>query len=158
MDDGIDDTKPISFGGCKVDKFSFEAKQGGSIELRFRVGTSDVDAEKLGKLAMHNGQSIWITLRAPEKKPDAIDGSTEAFEKDHPDAGTLFAEAHGDGVADDVAPAERQTVSEPWPFPRPDADTEPPPQSVTVERSQPGTRTARGREKTAKALAAGVQG
>lgn len=155
VDDGIDDTKPISFGGCKVDKFSFEAKQGGSVELRFRVGTSDVDADKLGKLAMHNGQSIWITLRAPEKKPDAIDGSSEAFEKDHPDAGSLFAEAHGDGS--EGGADEGLADGAPWPFPK-DAATETPPQSVTVERSQPGTRTARGREKTKAALAAGVQG
>jgi hypothetical protein len=36
-----------------------------------------------------------------------------------------------------------------WPMP-----TEAPPQSVTIETSRAGTRTARGREKTAKALAA----
>lgn len=91
VDDGIDDTQPMSFGGCKVDKFTVEPKQGGSIVLRFRCGTSDIDAERLGQLGMHNGQSIWITLKAPEKKPDAIDGTTEAFERDHPDATDLFA-------------------------------------------------------------------
>jgi hypothetical protein len=104
VDDGIDDTKPMLFGGAKVDKFSFEAKQGGSIVLRFRVGTSDVDAEKLGMLGMHNGQDIWITLRAPEKKAEAIDGTQAAFDADHPGAGEgdatdLFSQTSSEGGA-----------------------------------------------------------
>jgi hypothetical protein len=67
VDDGIDDTQPKTFSGCKVDKFVVEAKQGGSCVLSLRVGTSDLDAERSGLLAMHVGQSIWIKLRAPEK-------------------------------------------------------------------------------------------
>lgn len=105
VDDGIDDTTPMAFGGVKVDKLSVDAKQGGSIVLKMRLGTSDVDAEKLGKLGMHNGQSIWVQLLKPEKAADVIDGSTEAFERDHPDAGDLFAAQHGgeagaEGAAD----------------------------------------------------------
>ena len=91
VDDGIDDTAPMTFGGVKVDKFSGEPQQGGSIVLRFRCGTSDIDAERLGKLGMHNGQSIWIQLTPPAPTPDAIDGTTEAFKRDHPDATDLFA-------------------------------------------------------------------
>jgi hypothetical protein len=165
VDDGIDDTKPLTFGQCKVDKFSFEPKQGGSIVLKLRVGTSDLDAARSGMLGMHVGQSIWITLKAPEKLADAIDGSTEAFNKDHPDAGALFAEEHGDGLdsggtgADDSdsegGEADITGSDGPWPFPK-DAAGDAPPQSVTVETSRPGTRTARGRDKTKAALAAGV--
>jgi hypothetical protein len=95
VDDGIDDTQPMTFGGCKVDKFIVEPKQGGSIVLRLRIGTSDIDAERLGKLGMHNGQSIWIKLTQPEKPADVIDGTNEAFRADHPSAGDLFAGAHG---------------------------------------------------------------
>jgi hypothetical protein len=94
VDDGIDETEPMVFGGVKVDKFKVDAKQGGSIVLRFRAGTSDVDADKLGKLAMHNGQSIWITLTAPEKQPDAIDASSSATDLP-PDATDLFAACEG---------------------------------------------------------------
>lgn len=94
VDDGIDDTAPMTFGGVKVDKFTVEPQQGGSIVLRFRCGTSDINAERLGKLGMHNGQSIWITLTPPVPRPDAIDGTTEAFERDHPDATDLFAAEH----------------------------------------------------------------
>jgi hypothetical protein len=157
VDDGIDDTQPMLFGGCKVDKFRVDAKQGGSIELRFRVSTSDVDADKLGKLAMHNGQSIWITLTAPAKGSGAIDGTTAAFERDHPagegDATDLFAQTHSAGgagpdeEAQEAAP-EAESDAEPsrgplWPFPQDGgasqfrAQAEPPPDDVTIEVEPP---------------------
>lgn len=75
VDDGIDDTDPMDFEGVKVDKLKVDAKQGGSIVLGVRLGTSDVDSDRLGKLAMHNGQSIWIKLLKPAQKPE---GTTEA--------------------------------------------------------------------------------
>jgi hypothetical protein len=75
LDDGIDETKPIIFGSVKVDKLKVDAKQGGSIVLKLRMGTSDVDADRLGMLGMHNGQDIWMKLLPPEK-PAA--GATEA--------------------------------------------------------------------------------
>lgn len=147
VDDGIDDTTPMTFGGCKVDKFVVEAKQGGSIVLRLRVGTSDVDADKLGKLAMHNGQSIWITLKAPEKKPKAIDGSVQAFEADHPDAGSLFAAEHGDGETEG---ADSETEGG-------DSETDRHEGEKEAIGARTGRRTARGRDKTKAALEAGAK-
>jgi len=137
VDDGIDDTDPMTFGGCKVDKFSVEPRQGGSITLRLRIGTSDLDAQRSGMLGMHVGQSIWIQLRKPEKAPEqpVIDGTTAAFEADHPDAGDLFAAQHGgpedpdgEGSDTDVRGAAGEQPSEPergpnWPFPRDGAKT-----------------------------------
>ncbi len=160
VDDGIDDTQPMTFGSAKVDKLSVEPKQGGSVVLRLRIGTSNVDSYKLGQLAMHNGQSIWITLKAPEMRPDAIDGSAAAFEADHPDATDLFAagedhEGEVEELQDEDGNEESLAGGEAWPFPR-NGVAEAPPQSVTIERSQPGTRTARGREKTKAALADGA--
>lgn len=97
VDEGIDADDPMVFGVCKVDRFRVDAQQGGSVVLRFRVGTSDNDAERLGKLGMHNGGSIWITLTPPAKDAGpVIDGSNEAFQADHPDAGDLFAAGGGD--------------------------------------------------------------
>lgn len=161
VDDGIDDTKPMNFGGCKIDKFSVEPKQGGSIVLRLRVGTSDLDAARSGMLGMHVGQPIWVTLVAPEKPADAIDGTSEAFAKDHPDATDMFsAGADGDakGDAADKPAAGGPQPDGSWPFPQHDNNSlEAPPQAVTIEHSQPGTRTARGREKTAKVLAEGAK-
>ena len=86
IDDSIDDSAPMKFGGVKVDKFKVDAKQGGSIVLKLRCGTSDIDAERAGALAMHNGSSIWITLTPPAAPADVIDGSTDAFKRDHPGA------------------------------------------------------------------------
>lgn len=110
VDDGIDDTDPMTFGGCRVAKLTVEPHQGGSVVLRMSIGTSDVDAERLGKLGMHNGQSIWVTLTAPKKPADAIDGSVDAFKKDHPDAGDLFTAEHG-SQADGDGPRDSDTDS-----------------------------------------------
>jgi hypothetical protein len=67
VDHGIDEHEPISFGGCKVDKFKVAPSEGGTVELSLRVGTSDIDAERLGVVGMKLGQQISITLRKPER-------------------------------------------------------------------------------------------
>lgn len=106
VEDGIDDSAPMEFTGVKVDKLRVDAKQGGSVVLKVRLGTSDVDAERLGKLGMHNGQSIWIKVLKPDKAPDVIDGTLG-----HPGAAAagdsatdLFAQQHG--VPDDGTPPD----------------------------------------------------
>ncbi len=103
VDNDIDDTAPMKFGGCKVDKFAVEAKQGGSIVLTIRVGTSDIDADRLGWLGMHNGESIWITLTPPEKPAEAIDGTTGHPGVSGPTAEDLFA---ADEDEDDCEPED----------------------------------------------------
>lgn len=97
----------MEFARGKVDKVTVDAKQGGSVVLRFKFGTSDVDADRLGKLGMHNGQAVWIQLLKPIPKEEAIDGTVEAFESDHPDAGQLFAAEHGN-AADEIAELEAE--------------------------------------------------
>jgi hypothetical protein len=160
IDDGVDDTKSMLFGGCKVDKIRIEAKQGGSVELKLRVGTSDLDADRSGFLGMHVGQPVWITLKASEKPAEAIDGTTEAFERDHPDATDLFAAGGPEDDGDGSEGGETDLSSIPqdaWPFPT-NANSEAPPQSATTEVVPSASkRTARGREKTRQALAAGAR-
>lgn len=98
VDDGIDEDDPMVFEGVKLTKFSVEPMQGGTVLLRFSVGTSDIDADRLGRLGMHHGGLIWIKLFAPKPQEPAIDGTQQAFDDDHPeepDAGQLFAEEHG---------------------------------------------------------------
>lgn len=94
VDDGADESLASEFGGCKVDKISVEPMNGGSIVLRFRIGTSDLDAERSGMLGMHIGQPIWITLIAP--KP----GEGKTTEAREPDATDLFVDQHADADAD----------------------------------------------------------
>lgn len=156
VDDGVDDTKPMVFGGVKCDKFSVEPKQGGTVTLRFRVGTSDLDAARSGMLSMHVGQQIWVTLIAPKA------GDEKSLPKGKgraADATDLFAAGDGPGDEDDSdSEGGENDADKAWPFRKSVAGTqaEAPPQSVTVETSRPGTRTARGREQTKAALAAGA--
>lgn len=98
IEHGIEEDSAIDLHSCKVDKVHVEPFEGGSCEVSFRVGTSDVDERYMGELAMKLGSEVPITLLAPDKQPDqpAIDGTGEEFAADHPDAGDLFAEAHGD--------------------------------------------------------------
>lgn len=109
VDHGIEEREPITFGGCKVDKFRvLELMDGGTITLAFRIGTSDIDASTMGLIGMKLGESISMTLVAPklveEKKND---GGAPLFEdKDKPG---------------------------PWPFPD-KKPAEASPQSVTVEK------------------------
>lgn len=105
VDHGIGGDSAIDLHDCKVDKWTLEPFEGGSVELSFRVGTSDIDETWAGRLAMKLGQEVKITIHAPEPKPDAIDGTQAAFEADHPDAGQLFADAHGD-AAEEIAELE----------------------------------------------------
>lgn len=129
VDDSIDDTTPMEFAGVKVDKLRVDAKQGGSVVLKVRLGTSDVDADRLGKLGMHNGQAVWIKILPPEKAADAIDGSTEAFKKDHPDATDLFTAGAGtpgpDDDGDDVPPDGADEGSEGGPVEHAEQPTDP---------------------------------
>ena len=86
IDRGIDEDDPIKLGGAKVDKFVVVPHEGGSVDIAFRVGSSDIDETEAGWLFGHLGQPIVVSITPPEKAPDAIDGSTEAFQRDHPGA------------------------------------------------------------------------
>jgi hypothetical protein len=156
IDAGIGgDAEPMKFGSVKADKFSVEPKQGGSIVLRLRVGTSDVDAERLGWLGMHNGEDIWITLIPPEPKPEAIDGTTgHPGAQPGPDAGQLFAGEHGGPPEDEPSEGGETDIAgrgDNWPLP-----TDGTAPTGAQQAPQASTRTARGREATRKALAEGM--
>ena len=135
VDDGIDETKPKTFGSCKVDKISVEPMQGGNIVMRMRIGTSDLDAERSGMLGMHVGQSIWIMLTAP--KPGEERKDEPAPKKKDPDATDLF-----------VAGAEAKPGDPAWPFPNGSADVETPPAHLTEPKV---TKAERKRQDEAKA-------
>lgn len=144
VDHGIDASEPITIGDGKCDAFKVLAMEGGTIELSFRFGSNDVDAMEAGLLCSKLHQEVSITLKAPEKQPEPIDGSQAAFDTDHPDAGQLFADAHRD--PDDAESEGGETDAE---------------QPADVQRSDwpdgpAPKRTARGKAKTAAALEQGV--
>jgi hypothetical protein len=100
VDHGIDEHDPITLGGCKVDKFRVSPSEGGSVDLTFRVGSNDIDAEEAGLLCSHLGQQVQISLTAPKVREPAIDGTTAAFQADNPGDGgqsaeDLFSAQHG---------------------------------------------------------------
>lgn len=103
IDHGADAGDPFVIGGSRVDKFVVTPHEGGSVEIDFRVGSSDIDETEAGWLYGHQKHDITITLHAPEKPVEAIDGTTEAFERDHPEANAedLFAAEHGGPEDDD---------------------------------------------------------
>lgn len=92
IDHGIDERDPFVIGGSKVDKFVVVPKEGGTVEIDLRVGSSDIDESEAGWLYGRQRQDISITLHAPKAPAAAIDGSTEAFKADHPGA----ADGQGD--------------------------------------------------------------
>ncbi len=96
---GIGDDSAIVLGGSKIDKFRVVPTEGGSVEILFRVGTSDINEGEAGALFGMLGQEVMISITAPEHVP-VIDGTVAAFQADHPEAGDLFAAAHG-GAADE---------------------------------------------------------
>jgi len=149
---GIGDDSALQMGSCKVDDFRFSFLDGGHMDVDFRISTADVDEAGAGMLWGRQKRKVFVMITAPEApsaKP-AIDGSVEAFKKDHPEfadgadpnAGDLFAEQHGGeqpagdtgqadddsagpgtGSSDDAPFGEPQT-GENWPFPQGDnADT-----------------------------------
>lgn len=76
VDHGIDEADPIKLGGSKVDKFRVTPREGGSVDIAFRVGSNDIDATEAGLLCSHLGQGISFTLTAPAiKKGEVIDGT-----------------------------------------------------------------------------------
>lgn len=129
---GFDESEPFVISGAKVDRFVVTPKEGGSIELDFRVGSSDIDETEAGWLYGHQKQDISFSLHAPEKPGEAIDGTQAAFEADHPDAGSLFAAEHGQGGPDEDPDGEGD---------RPDHDAE-----LEAEPKAKGRRSRRAAE------------
>jgi len=179
---GIKDDDPITFGGCKVDGFTAFPKPRGAVVLKFRIGTSDISAESLGMIGMKVGHTVSLACTAPKvKPPKATDGGAPLFEGDkaaeprkpgaaeraaagapvttpHKEPTKAEAKANAEkafGAADTVKGATTLSPEAAWPFPK-KPPTEGAPQSVTTSRHPAQSRTARGREATAKALAEGA--
>lgn len=153
-----DDISNIEFTDGKTTVKRVELKEDGISHIFFRYSTSHIEDGALDKLRRKVEQVVEVTLVQQEKlRQDAIDGSKAAFERDHPEASDIFSQEHGGYGPEDEQDSEGS--DEAWPFPK-NAPDEAPPQSATtevvIETSRPGTRTARGRDKTKAALAKGM--
>ena len=118
IDHGIDDSTALELYAATLDKFEVEAKQGGSVVIRWSLASNKaITPQLVGALCGLEGCEVVATLMPP--KPDAvIDGTGAEFKKDHPDVGDLFAAEHGgasDGTPgpDDDTPPENDGSGHP---------------------------------------------
>jgi len=98
IDHGIDESTALQLYQCAMDKFKIDPKEGGSVTISWSLSSNkQVTPELVGALCGLEGEEVTAHLVAPEvAEGDVIDGTVDAFNKDHPDAGPLF---------DDDAPA-----------------------------------------------------
>lgn len=92
---GIDESTELELYACSLDKFEVEAKEGGSVVIRWSLATNkQVTSQLVGVLCGLEGTEIVATLEPPKPGTEAtgaqIDGSTEAFNRDHPGQGSLL--------------------------------------------------------------------
>lgn len=103
---GIGDDSALQMHTCKIDNFRFALFEGGHMDVDFRVSTADVDEAGAGMLWGRQKRKVFVMITAPQVAENSppIDGSVDAFKRDHPDfdgpdAGDLFA-AGSDSAAD----------------------------------------------------------
>jgi len=66
LDYGLGSGRNIVLETCEVGKFVIDAKEGGTVELKFQVQvTTGLTEQIIGKLSMMIGQEVGITLLAP---------------------------------------------------------------------------------------------
>lgn len=165
VEHGIDDSSALELYDSTLDKFDADGEDGGSSSIRWSLASNKtMTPELVGALCALEGMHVIGSLVPPKPKAEPIDGSVEAFERDHPqgdpDATDLFAsdgsvdtpgdslgdpdsdeEADSEGGATDLEERLDNALA------RGDAAEKPPGTS---------TRTARGRAATARALAEGA--
>jgi hypothetical protein len=72
--------KPIEIPGPKVDKFRVLCREGGSVALSMRIGTSKISGANVGRLFEKLGQTISIQFEPPTLEARATDGGAPLFE------------------------------------------------------------------------------
>ena len=96
IDYGTGGDANLELYGCTLDRFEIEPKEGGTVLISWNIASNEkVTPELVGILCGMEGDTITLMQKAPEVKKDApvIDGSTEAFKKDYPDASAGGADA-----------------------------------------------------------------
>lgn len=104
IEHGADDD--LELYDCKLTRITVDAKEGGQAAIEWNVASSkEITPELLGKLCALEGDEVKAKQEGPD--PDAqpagsapvIDGTTEAFRKDHPEF-DFDAETGGAGEGD----------------------------------------------------------
>lgn len=116
IEHGIDDSSALELYLCTLSKFAVDAKEGGTSTIMWSLGSNkEITPELVGELCGLEGGEIVAWLKPPTVDAGpAIDGSVDAFKRDHPefkdgadpDAGDLFAEGAADQHAGDFGQAD----------------------------------------------------
>lgn len=103
IDRGLGGGSNIVVGDVAINKLRADCKEGGSVDLTFRLQASALSADVIGKLATLIGCETRIMLTPPVERQAAIDGTVVAFERDiaaknkrsrAKDATDIFTEQH----------------------------------------------------------------
>ena len=111
IEHGIDDDSALELYVCSLTKFKVDAKEGGTVAIDWSLSSNkNVTPELVGLLCGLEGTEIVATLEPPAiATGPVIDGSTEAFERDHPkddrqadllDPTGAFVAQHGSNAAE----------------------------------------------------------
>lgn len=174
IDFGIGGTSNPVISDCRLHRFRFRPEEG-SVFVKYVAESPDVSEALFGKLAKLKSCDVQLLIDPPEVSQADIEDPVKPAPAHKPGAAERAAagtkptakhkeptKAEARKTAEEAfaaAPAAKLSDEAAWPFPRGEKPSEAPPQSVTTEsttRNPAGSRTARGREATAKALAAGA--
>lgn len=108
IEHGIDDSSALELYVCSLQKFTVDAKEGGTVTVVWSLGSNkQITRELAGELCELEGSEIVATLTPPAvESGHVIDGSVDAFNADHPEAGDLFADGARDQHAGDFGQAD----------------------------------------------------
>lgn len=167
-------TTNLPLDDCRIHRMRIKPQDGGTVELKFVLDAPNASETVFAKLAKYKSREVDVTVEQHEPAQQEIEDPVKPAPTHKPGAaeraaaGTKPAAKHKEptkaeakAAAEAAFPAahkDKSAVSAEgaWPFPK-NAPGDAPPQSATVEtRSPAGSRTARGREKTKAALAAGA--
>jgi hypothetical protein len=150
VDHGINESEPITLGGCKVDNFLVTPKQDSIVDVSFRIGSSDVDAHRLGLLGVKVGQKISIRLIAPEAVKELADDKAVKKARRQQKAAEEAGQGRIDGQPAGQASKDALDVTGSNPFPAGGGKTD---DQVRAEALANGTPAV----KRGKAATAGVE-
>jgi hypothetical protein len=173
-------TTNLPLDDCRIHRMRIKPQDGGTVELKFVLDAPNASETVFAKLAKYKSREVDITVEQHEPAQTDIDDEDDDAPAPAPRkpgaaeraaAGTKPTTKHKEPTKAEArktaeeafadAPAAKLSDEAAWPFPQSGrADGSPPPQSVTTEtttRSPAGSRTARGREATKAALAAGAK-
>lgn len=96
IDYGLGGDSNLELFGCEINNFSFGVKEGGTVELKFRVQITDVDERILGKLAGLVEHEVSIILTAPT--PAQVAEIVQSMESPFLNQAALDADDFGEPV------------------------------------------------------------